>query len=564
MIKLINNKMKGFTLIEILIALSILGIIAVAISSKIGTGGDVWETESEHTELMQNAIVGLDKITRELKQAYEITAISGPGNTNGFVNFKYVDGTSNSFRFNNGYIENGNSRLAGPVTELIFRCYDYTGDIQVKNPNGDNLNLLSEDLKRIKLIDIQIETKKPNSSIRVPVSSKVSLGDDLEYIFTPFKFAIFGNQGVTISNQLWIGVHPSPRYPARDAPANVGSFRQDAISLQNVKIFGDVIVYGNITFSNNSFVSGDVLCGSYVTVKQNSMVAGNIYTDSVKLENGSYAGRDIYYSLTGTFTNNGNLAGNAWQVSKPLPEFIFSKDPLPGPGPFNPSADPNRDIKDVHDANKDGIIDLPLAPGNYRDINFKSDKILILDLNGVPTNEVGIYHFRSIDAKVLNLRIINLNESIKGIQIFVEGNIKASSFNISINNQPPFNAGVYNQDYNQWAKKVYVELGGTIGNPNFVKPSQSQGVKGTFIGTFFASGSSSSSIIIGDNTQGSSGMVVGALYARGLAGLANPGNNTSLNLPNERDNPNVVPDLIYVPPSADVLPSKWSEFLPEN
>lgn len=573
MIKLINSKRKGFTLIEILIALSILGIIAVAIASKMGTGGDVWETENEHTELMQNAIVGLDKITRELKQAYEITAISGPGNANGFVNFKYVDGTSNSFRFNNGYIENGSSRLAGPVTELRFMCYDNTGDIQVKNLNGDNLDLPSDALKRIKLIDIQIETKKPNGNIRVPVSSKVSLGDDLDYIFTPFKFAIFGNRGVTISNQLWIGVHPSPRYPVVDAPANVGSFRQDALSLQNVKIFGDIIVYGNITFSNNSFVSGDVLCGSYVTVKQNCMVAGNIYTDSVKLENGSYAGRDIYYSLTGTFINNGSLTGIARRVSKPLPEFMFSKDPFPPWAPadtFYPSDDPSRDITDANDANKDGIIDLPLPPGQYRDISFKSDKTLNLDIS-VASEDIAVYHFRSINTKVLNLNIIGISED-KGIQIFVEGDINSSSFNMIINNQPPFNAGVYNENYNQWAKMVYVELGGTIGNPNFVKPSQSQGVKGTFIGTFFASRNPDEipypplpgSIIIGDNTQGSSGMVVGALYARGLAGLANPGNNTSLNLPNERDNPNVVPDLIYVSPSPKVLPSKWSGFLPNN
>ena len=64
---------KGFTLIEILITLSMIGLIITAIYSFYFSGLNGWRRSSDQVEYQQSARIALDKMVYELAEAKEIT-----------------------------------------------------------------------------------------------------------------------------------------------------------------------------------------------------------------------------------------------------------------------------------------------------------------------------------------------------------------------------------------------------------------------------------------------------------------------------------------------------------
>jgi len=80
-------------------------------------------------ETLQNGRLLMDHIYRHLSAALRINALSGPSETNGYIEFQASDG--NNMRYDIGatnYVEFGAvgdlSDLAGPVSRLQFTCYD--------------------------------------------------------------------------------------------------------------------------------------------------------------------------------------------------------------------------------------------------------------------------------------------------------------------------------------------------------------------------------------------------------------------------------------------------------
>ncbi len=59
----------GLTLIEILVALAILGMIAMALYGILKGGLDVWRGGKERTDIIAQARVAMDRLTREAREA---------------------------------------------------------------------------------------------------------------------------------------------------------------------------------------------------------------------------------------------------------------------------------------------------------------------------------------------------------------------------------------------------------------------------------------------------------------------------------------------------------------
>ena len=98
-------------MVELLLVVSIISIVAASIAIPMRSSRQVWESGDRYAEVMQNALIGMDKITRELKYATQIIAFGSweilplglstdPPTFEGFVEFTDRLGTTQIFRYN--------------------------------------------------------------------------------------------------------------------------------------------------------------------------------------------------------------------------------------------------------------------------------------------------------------------------------------------------------------------------------------------------------------------------------------------------------------------------------
>jgi len=86
----------GYTLVEALLTISILGLVMVAMIPFIRTVHTAWNLGDRKTELQQNARVGLEMMSRFIRQAKRITGIPSSGSGN-FVKFRTGQVVNNIF-----------------------------------------------------------------------------------------------------------------------------------------------------------------------------------------------------------------------------------------------------------------------------------------------------------------------------------------------------------------------------------------------------------------------------------------------------------------------------------
>jgi prepilin-type N-terminal cleavage/methylation domain-containing protein len=332
--KLMQKVEKGFTLIELLIVITILSMVTIGLSSSMRSGTDVWQTENTHTERLQNALIGMDKMTRELKQARSIDEVEFIvddkgvpiiNEEDGSVSYKSIDfidvkDVSSNFRYNNNYVVYNDAPLAGPITSLKFTCYDITGIHPINDPAYSD---------RIRLVKIDMVAGSGNS-ISVPVSSAVSFGDigigggeyndpenppggggsdhgddpggGNEPPVPPgggsglYNYAIFGGAGFEMKNNAWIGSYQSYlAHSYKDPPANIGTLASGEIK-NNLTLYGSVVAGVTATIQKADVISGDCInnadftkfhlpepmsSGTYINWTNQALTPGKYYFNSI-------------------------------------------------------------------------------------------------------------------------------------------------------------------------------------------------------------------------------------------------------------------------------------------
>jgi prepilin-type N-terminal cleavage/methylation domain-containing protein len=120
---------RGLTLLELVLAMAMVGIIFAAILPQFAVIRNSWDVKAGTAEALQNGRVLMEHISRNLSKAVLITAVSESSVSNGYIEFKDLD--DNTLRYDiaaNNYVEYGVadnlSDLAGPVDSLTFTCYD--------------------------------------------------------------------------------------------------------------------------------------------------------------------------------------------------------------------------------------------------------------------------------------------------------------------------------------------------------------------------------------------------------------------------------------------------------
>ncbi|MDQ1318643.1 MAG: hypothetical protein QG588_2305, partial [Candidatus Poribacteria bacterium] len=81
MIKIFAKSRKGLTFIELLLVVSIIAIVGTAGVLSFRSGRNTWGNADNQTQVIQNAVVGMEKVVREIKNSpgivYFDSAING-------------------------------------------------------------------------------------------------------------------------------------------------------------------------------------------------------------------------------------------------------------------------------------------------------------------------------------------------------------------------------------------------------------------------------------------------------------------------------------------------------
>ncbi|MHC4561076.1 MAG: PilW family protein, partial [Planctomycetota bacterium] len=116
---------RALTLVEkMLIAMAIMAIVFSAVVPQFRVIQNSWDSKQTNAEVLQNGRILIDYLNRNLSTAVRITAVSGPAETNGYIEFESSDANNLRFDINgtSNYVEFGPvgslSDLAGPVSQL--------------------------------------------------------------------------------------------------------------------------------------------------------------------------------------------------------------------------------------------------------------------------------------------------------------------------------------------------------------------------------------------------------------------------------------------------------------
>lgn len=191
---------KGFTLVEALLTVGILGLVMVAMTPFIRTVHTTWNLGDRKTELQQNGRVGLEMMSRFIRQAKRITGIPSLGSGN-FVKFRAAQVVNNIFLEDAQTIVFYHNLPSSPyyignvglikVNDLVMRTINFSGVVNnallAKSLTNFNIDFKDKDGAitaipyNVNSVDISMSLTDPQGLIpdQVDIFSTVSLRPDV-------------------------------------------------------------------------------------------------------------------------------------------------------------------------------------------------------------------------------------------------------------------------------------------------------------------------------------------------------------------------------------------------
>ncbi len=145
-----NSWSKGVTLVEMVVAISMMTVVLSAILPLLASIRNSWDTRQADAEALQNGRVLTDHIQRHLATASVITDVSLASDETGYIEFTDADGISRRYQIGpNGYVQYGAvgdlADLAGPVSKLQFTCHSLEAP-----------DVSTTDTESIRLVDLSV------------------------------------------------------------------------------------------------------------------------------------------------------------------------------------------------------------------------------------------------------------------------------------------------------------------------------------------------------------------------------------------------------------------------
>ena len=174
-LKIEIKKQKGFSLIEMMVVVVILGLIVLGLVTFFTGGAKSWVAGQSQLEAQRNARQAIDRMVREIRHGEEVKSGSNVSIKVAIPEFKTVTGTIPSYEvtYNLSYttIMRGTTPLIDNVLisgEDIFEYYDSSG-IKYDSPDSTELPKISKVHINLK-VDVD---KDGNSDITLNTNVKL-------------------------------------------------------------------------------------------------------------------------------------------------------------------------------------------------------------------------------------------------------------------------------------------------------------------------------------------------------------------------------------------------------
>jgi prepilin-type N-terminal cleavage/methylation domain-containing protein len=153
--KISLDKQSGYSLVELIVAIVLIGIIAGVLAKMFIWGVDIFDTVSNRKDIVQSSRISMEVISKDLRMIKSENDIVSASTTG--LNFYNMDNEHIIYNFGDGTISrNANSMVEG-ITSFVFTYYDANGTILV-SPVAD-----PTDIWKIKVeLDATVDGKPIN------------------------------------------------------------------------------------------------------------------------------------------------------------------------------------------------------------------------------------------------------------------------------------------------------------------------------------------------------------------------------------------------------------------
>jgi len=319
MAKIAKKNENGFTLIEVLLISVIVLLIAVSITMVFTGGRRTWTSADKGSETIQNAVVGMEKLVREIKNSpgltffdpYEIrfAVLRNDGSGNYVTKYARVKRDGNYLKYGERDTDSDNngdwtlSNLAYPVTNLSFSFKKLDGSSA--NPGTDN----PTDVK-----SVLINMITSDDGVEIPLNSRAYLvmGKAFNFDGTP------EDEG------------EDHHFNEGDDETPPGNFPPPGSKGDGVNGWGltDYVIYGDeeVSIENNCTINGNVgtrsLAGNpYLSANSTEINGYLVVKGSFNMNNGSQVNKESVLAACGPsptdssiFANNCQINGHFWTL----------------------------------------------------------------------------------------------------------------------------------------------------------------------------------------------------------------------------------------------------------
>ncbi len=158
---LYNKQQRGFSLIELMVVVAILGLIVLGLVTFFTGGTKSWVAGQSQLEAQRNARQAMDRMVREIREGKNVHEDSNDTK----IIIIYYDDTTKKYEKVSSTLKEGSSPLINNLIEKdyttypIFRYYNETDEVV---PNGNNISkvhiLLEVDVDKDNNPDITLNT----------------------------------------------------------------------------------------------------------------------------------------------------------------------------------------------------------------------------------------------------------------------------------------------------------------------------------------------------------------------------------------------------------------------